>query len=103
MMKTSHLYTADFPEEHKVQYEDIITLYNERRFDELDAIVVCKDRDGKVTATFGQSNWDCFPFSRKKEITSTSHTLTLLPNCNVNSKYSPWVGFLTLVQKEKKH
>ena len=67
MMKTSHLYTADFPEEHKVQYEDIITLYNERRFDELDAIVICKDRDGKVTATFGQSNWDCFPFSRKKE------------------------------------
>ncbi|ARC95166.1 hypothetical protein B6A42_27300 (plasmid) [Vibrio coralliilyticus] len=66
-MKTSHLYTADFPEEHKVQYEDIITLYNERRFDELDAIVICKDRDGKVTATFGQSNWDCFPFSRKKE------------------------------------
>ncbi|MFV8449953.1 hypothetical protein ACNO65_07690 [Vibrio campbellii] len=66
-MKTSHLYTADFPEEHKVQCVDIITLYHEGRFEELDAVVICKDRDGNVTATFGQSNWDCLPFSRKKE------------------------------------
>ncbi|EJE4185988.1 TPA: hypothetical protein N2903_000604 [Vibrio parahaemolyticus] len=66
-MKTSHLYTADFPEEHKVQYVDIVTLYHQGRFEELDAVVICKDRNGNVTATFGQSNWDCFPFSRKKE------------------------------------
>ncbi|MBF4370835.1 hypothetical protein EAY04_22865, partial [Vibrio anguillarum] len=66
-MKTSHLYTSDFPEEHKVQCVDIITLYHEGRFEELDAVVICKDRDGNVTATFGQSNWDCLPFSRKKE------------------------------------
>ncbi len=66
-MKTSHLYIADFPEEHKVQYVDIITLYHEERFEELDAVVICKDRSGNVTATFGQSDWDCFPFSRKKE------------------------------------
>ncbi|MFA0630709.1 hypothetical protein AB4589_23545 [Vibrio sp. 10N.222.49.A3] len=66
-MKTSHLYTADFPEEHKVQYVDIVTLYHQGRFEELDAVVICKDRNGNVTATFGQSDWDCFPFSRKKE------------------------------------
>ncbi|WP_045414314.1 hypothetical protein [Vibrio owensii] len=66
-MKTSHFYTADFPEEHKVQCVDIISLYHEGRFEELDAVVICKDRDGNVTATFGQSNWDCLPFSRKKE------------------------------------
>ncbi|EIZ1040477.1 hypothetical protein MOU89_002051 [Vibrio parahaemolyticus] len=66
-MKTSHLYTADFPEEHKVQYVDIVTLYHQGRFEELDAVVICKDRNGNVTATFGQSNWDCFPFSRKKD------------------------------------
>ncbi|MCR9909698.1 hypothetical protein NB545_19885 [Vibrio campbellii] len=66
-MKTSHLYIADFPEEHKVQYVDIITLYHEERFEELDAVIICKDRSGNVTATFGQSDWDCFPFSRKKE------------------------------------
>ncbi|MEF2494646.1 hypothetical protein [Vibrio mimicus] len=65
-MKTSHLYTADFPAEHKVQCVDIITLYHEGRFEELDAVVICKDRDGNVTATFGQSDWDCLPFSRKK-------------------------------------
>lgn len=66
-MKTSHLYTADFPEAHKVQVVDIISLYHEGRFEELDAVVICKDRDGNVTATFGQSDWDCAPFSRKKE------------------------------------
>ncbi|MFL9799271.1 hypothetical protein AB6C80_008560 [Vibrio cyclitrophicus] len=65
-MKTSHLYTADFPDAHKVQVVDIISLYHEGRFDELDAVVICKGRDGNVTATFGQSNWDCSPFSRKK-------------------------------------
>lgn len=101
-MKTSHLYTADFPEEHKVQCVDIITLYHEGRFEELDAVVICKDRDGNVTATFGQSNWDCLPFSRKKEeITSAYQCLTPHLNCNVNSRYSPWAGFLTPAQKEK--
>lgn len=65
-MRTSHLYDDDFPEEHKVQDIDIVTLYHERRFEELDAVIICKDRNGKVTATFGQSDWDCFPFSRKQ-------------------------------------
>ncbi|MCH1920375.1 hypothetical protein L9G15_13150 [Shewanella sp. A3A] len=46
---------------------DIITLYHEGRLEELDAVVICKDKKGNVTATFGQSNWDCAPFSRKKE------------------------------------
>ena len=64
---TDHLYLADFPVEHKVQPADIVTLYHEKRFDELDGVVVCRDKDGNVTATFGQSSWDCFAFSRKKE------------------------------------
>jgi hypothetical protein len=63
---TDHLYLADFPVEHKVQPADIVTLYHEKRFDELDGVVVCRDKDGNVTATFGQSDWDCFAFSRKK-------------------------------------
>ncbi|WP_114787845.1 hypothetical protein [Vibrio tetraodonis] len=64
---TDHLYLADFPVEHKIQPTDIVTLYHEKRFDELDAVVVCRDKGGNVTATFGQNNWDCFVFSRKKE------------------------------------
>lgn len=64
---TDHLYLSDFPVEHKIQPTDIVTLYHELRFDELDAVVVCRDKDGNVTATFGQSNWNCFAFSRKKE------------------------------------
>lgn len=66
-MKTNHLYPADFPEVHKVQFADIITLYHEGRFEELDATVICKNSRGDVTATFGESVWDCLPFSRKKE------------------------------------
>lgn len=63
---TDHLYLADFPVEHKVQPTDIVILYHEQRFDELDAVVVCRDKDGNVTATFGQSDWNCFAFSRQK-------------------------------------
>ncbi|MEZ9201394.1 hypothetical protein AB4151_03175 [Vibrio splendidus] len=63
---TDHLYLADFSVEHKVQPTDIVTLYHEKRFDELDTVVVCRDKDGNVTATFGQNSWDCFAFSRKK-------------------------------------
>lgn len=74
-MKTSHLYTADFPKEHKVQCVDIITLYHEGRFEELDAVIICKDRDGNVTATYGQSDWDCLPFSRMKEKNNLSFSM----------------------------
>ncbi|WP_258006807.1 hypothetical protein [Vibrio diazotrophicus] len=63
---TNHLYLADFPVEHKIQPTDIVTLYHEKRLDELDAVVVCRNKDGNVTATFGQNDWDCFAFSRKK-------------------------------------
>lgn len=63
----NHLYLADFPAEHKVHPTDIVTLYHEKRCDELDAVVVCRDEDGNVTATFGQSNWGCFAYSRKKK------------------------------------
>lgn len=66
-MDTSKLYLPDFPQQHKVKDVDVVTLYHERRFEELDAVVICKDKDGKVTATFGQNNWDCLPFSRKKD------------------------------------
>ncbi len=66
-MNTIHLYDANFPEAYKVQDTDIITLYHEGRFEELDAVIICKDKEGNVTATFGQSDWDCKPFSRKKE------------------------------------
>lgn len=63
----NHLYLADFQAEHKAQPIDIATLYHEKRFDELDAVVVCREKDGNVTATFGQSDWNCCAFSRKKE------------------------------------
>ncbi|EGR3963258.1 hypothetical protein DDM91_15555 [Vibrio cholerae] len=64
-MDTSKLYELDFPSKHKIIELNVATLYHEGRFEELDAVVICKDRTGKVTATFGQNNWDCFPFSRK--------------------------------------
>lgn len=65
-MNTTHLYEHNFPEEHKVTDVDVVTLYHEGRFDELDAVIICKDEAGNATASFGQSSWDCTPFSRKK-------------------------------------
>ncbi|ODZ97075.1 hypothetical protein BBM52_22560 [Vibrio parahaemolyticus] len=65
-MDTSRLYLPSFPEQHKVKDVDVVTLYHEKRLEELDAVIICKDRSGKVTATFGQNNWNCLPFSRKK-------------------------------------
>ena len=69
-MDTSHLYDSNFPELHKVQDVDVVKFYHEGRFDKLDIVIVCKDRDGQVTATFGQSVWNCMPFSR--EITTNN-------------------------------
>jgi hypothetical protein len=65
-MPVKHLYSDSFPEKHQVKEVDVVTLYHEGRFDELDTVVICKDESGNVTATFGDSNWDCLPFSRKK-------------------------------------
>ncbi|WP_394153908.1 hypothetical protein [Vibrio maritimus] len=66
-MDTSKLYLADFPQEHKIKDVDIVPLFHERQFDELDSVVVCKDAYGNVTATFGQNNWYLMPFARSKE------------------------------------
>ncbi|HCG5511393.1 TPA: hypothetical protein NJ005_004410 [Vibrio parahaemolyticus] len=73
-MNTTHLYDTHFPKENKVKDADIVTLYHEGRFEELDAVVICKDKQGGVTATFGQSEWNCLPFSRKK----TKNTLNFV-------------------------
>ncbi|MET2901251.1 hypothetical protein ABXV22_23580 [Vibrio rotiferianus] len=66
-MPVEHLYPDGFPQQHKVEEVDVVTLYHEGRFDELDKVVICKNDSGDVTATFGESNWGCLPFSRKKE------------------------------------
>lgn len=65
-MPVQHLYLDSFPEQHKVEEADVVTLYHEERFEELDKVVVCKDESGKVTACFGDSAWYCFAFSRNK-------------------------------------
>jgi hypothetical protein len=66
-MDTSKLYLINFPEKHKVQNIDIVSLYHQDKWEELSAIVVCKDLKGKITATFGQDRWDLLPFARNKE------------------------------------
>ncbi|ASK78998.1 hypothetical protein CF386_07985 [Paraphotobacterium marinum] len=66
-MPTKHLYDHKFPEQHKIQDVDIVTLYHEKRYQELDEVVICKDAKGNITATFGESLWDCKPYSRKSQ------------------------------------
>lgn len=65
-MPVQHLYLDGFPEKHKVEEVDVVTLYHEKRFEELDKVVICKDASGNVTATFGDSDWYCLPFARNK-------------------------------------
>ncbi|CAK3866688.1 hypothetical protein [Vibrio crassostreae] len=65
-MDTLNLYTSDFPEEHKVRDIDIISLYHESKFETLNEVIVCKNANGKVTATFGQNRWNLLPFTRTK-------------------------------------
>ena len=64
-MPTKHLYDHEFPEQHKIQDVDIVNLYHEKRYQELDKVVICKDTEGNITATFSESQWDCKPYSRK--------------------------------------
>ena len=65
-MPVQHLYLDGFPEKHKVEEVDVVTLYHEGRFDELNKVIICKNDLGKVTATFGDSDWHCLPFARNK-------------------------------------
>ncbi|MDH5925107.1 hypothetical protein L8S13_02260 [Vibrio lentus] len=65
-MPIEHLYSDSFPEQYKVREVDVVRLYHEGCFDELDKVVVCKNSFGNITASFGDSDWDCLPFSRKK-------------------------------------
>ncbi|MGI2145061.1 hypothetical protein [Shewanella frigidimarina] len=65
-MQTGHLYPADVPSQHDIDDVDLVTLYHDKHYEELDAVIVCKDLDGNITATFGQNKWNCLPFSRKK-------------------------------------
>lgn len=64
-MSSAHLYLDSFPEQHKVEDEDVVKYYHEQKFQELNSVNICKDNNGRVTATFGQDSWNCFPFSRK--------------------------------------
>ncbi|HCE1506701.1 hypothetical protein [Vibrio hibernica] len=73
-MQTDHLYDAHFPAAQKIQDTDVVRLYHEQRFAELDAVIVCKDAAGKVTVTFGDSDWNCLPFSRKKAANNLTFT-----------------------------
>ncbi len=59
-------YPEDFPIEHMVKERDIITLYENQDWDELNNIVVCRNSSGEISATFGQTVWDIRPISRAK-------------------------------------
>ncbi len=71
-MQTGHLSPAEVPSQHGIDDVDLVTLYHDKQYEELNAVIVCKDLDGNITATFGQSKWICLPFSRKKNV----HNLT---------------------------
>ncbi|SON51133.1 hypothetical protein [Vibrio tapetis] len=63
-MDTSTLYSLGFPEKHKIEYVDVVGLYHSGKFGELNRVIICKNKDGKVTTTIGQSLWDLRVFIR---------------------------------------
>ncbi|MEI8601574.1 hypothetical protein P4S55_11830 [Shewanella sp. PP-Sp27a-2] len=71
-MPDKHLYAEDFLEQHKVEEINVVALYHDGKFEELDSVIICKDSNGRTTAIFGDDNWNCFPFSRKKVLNNLS-------------------------------
>ncbi|EGQ9064175.1 hypothetical protein WD347_003512 [Vibrio parahaemolyticus] len=102
-MNTSELYLPDFPNEHKIKDVDIVTLYREKRFDELNSVIVCKNKDGDVTATFGQDSWNCLPFSRKKSKNTLSfNDLKSHPELQRELKLISWGWLFNKSPKKQK-
>ncbi|WP_305813181.1 hypothetical protein [Photobacterium leiognathi] len=102
-MNTSELYLPDFPNEHKIKDVDIVTLYHEKRFDELNSVIVCKNKDGDVTATFGQDSWNCLPFSRKKSKNTLSfNDLKSHPELQRELKLISWGWLFNKSPKKQK-
>lgn len=58
------LYSPDFPKRHKIEYVDVVALYHGGKFEELNQVIICKSNDGKVRATFGESQWNLRVFIR---------------------------------------
>ncbi|WP_210441884.1 hypothetical protein [Vibrio crassostreae] len=65
-MSIVKLYPADFPEKYKTKIVDVAALYHQKRWDELNDVVVCRDKYGKITSRFGYDIWDLMPFARHK-------------------------------------
>lgn len=63
-MHNPHLYTGDFPRQHQVGNVDVIRLYHLKDWDSLNEVVVCRDKNGGVTARFGENKWCLMPFAR---------------------------------------
>ncbi|TOB92706.1 hypothetical protein CGJ97_15815, partial [Vibrio parahaemolyticus] len=66
-MTNPYLYTADFPEQHRIINSDIISLFHNQDWDALDEVVVCRDKHGKVTTRFGDDVWNLQPYARSKD------------------------------------
>ncbi|MCG9729774.1 hypothetical protein L1D44_07920 [Shewanella sp. Isolate13] len=65
-MSNAVQYPNGFPKERKVKIQDVVTLYENENWDALYNVVICRDRDGKVVARFGQNDWCIKPITRDK-------------------------------------
>ncbi|ABX51558.1 hypothetical protein G3485_20845 [Shewanella baltica] len=63
-MHNQNLYPDDFPEKYKFENIDLIELFHQKKWDKLNNIVICRDKTGKVTARFSDSEWDLTPYDR---------------------------------------
>ncbi|MCL1127617.1 hypothetical protein [Shewanella surugensis] len=60
------LYPEDFPEQFKALEVEVINLFQQQYWGTLNNVVICRDREGNITACFGDNDWKLHPISRKK-------------------------------------
>jgi hypothetical protein len=65
-MSNPYLYAIDFPKQYEHKDIDIIHLFYKKDWNALNNVVICRDRNGVVTARFGESKWNLKPYARSK-------------------------------------
>lgn len=62
-MEISLALPADFAPDNVPPRRDVISLFVNQKWDELDRVIICTNKFGEVTARFGDDVWDCSAYA----------------------------------------
>ncbi|MDT3306672.1 hypothetical protein [Shewanella vaxholmensis] len=63
-MHNPNLYALDYPKEYQFESVDVIELFHQKNWNSLNEVVICRDKNGDVTARFSDNEWDLNPYAR---------------------------------------